>query len=210
MVPAGSHRISRVPRYSGAVSSSLQISDTGLSPATAVISITFSYLQSVSLLTVLQPRTVHCYTCGLGSCAFARHYSHNHFCFLFLRVLRCFSSPGWPSGLTGMSVSLLTGCPIGISTDQWIFAPTRSFSQLITSFFASESQGILHVPFSPFLISLSFITYCFCPCELLPYARFCCFGFGFLVYFICIPSCQCPLFSLPSLFKERCQTKSGE
>lgn len=31
---------------------------------------------------------------GLGSCAFARHYLRNHFCFLFLRVLRCFSSPG--------------------------------------------------------------------------------------------------------------------
>ena len=33
---------------------------------------------------------------GLGSCAFARHYLRNHFCFLFLRVLRCFSSPGSP------------------------------------------------------------------------------------------------------------------
>ena len=31
---------------------------------------------------------------GLGSSDFARRYSRNHFCFLFLRVLRCFSSPG--------------------------------------------------------------------------------------------------------------------
>ena len=31
---------------------------------------------------------------GLGSCAFARRYSRNHFYFLFLRVLRCFNSPG--------------------------------------------------------------------------------------------------------------------
>ena len=31
---------------------------------------------------------------GLGSFPFARHYLGNHFCFLFLRVLRCFSSPG--------------------------------------------------------------------------------------------------------------------
>ena len=30
---------------------------------------------------------------GLGCSAFARHYLRNHFCFLFLRVLRCFSSP---------------------------------------------------------------------------------------------------------------------
>ena len=34
---------------------------------------------------------------GLGSCAFARHYLRNHCYFLFLRVLRCFSSPGSPT-----------------------------------------------------------------------------------------------------------------
>ena len=33
---------------------------------------------------------------GLGYCAFARHYLRNRFYFLFLRVLRCFSSPGSP------------------------------------------------------------------------------------------------------------------
>jgi hypothetical protein len=44
-----------------------------------------------------QPRT--CNTCrlshtyGLASSAFARHYSRNHGCFLFLWVLRCFTSP---------------------------------------------------------------------------------------------------------------------
>ena len=44
-----------------------------------------------------QPRTRN--TCrlshahGLGSSAFAHHYSRNHYCFLFLRVLRCFTSP---------------------------------------------------------------------------------------------------------------------
>jgi hypothetical protein len=31
---------------------------------------------------------------GLGFFPFARRYSGNHYCFLFLRVLRCFSSPG--------------------------------------------------------------------------------------------------------------------
>jgi hypothetical protein len=30
---------------------------------------------------------------GLAFSAFARHYSRNHGCFLFLRVLRCFTSP---------------------------------------------------------------------------------------------------------------------
>ena len=31
---------------------------------------------------------------GLGSSTFARRYLWNHYCFLFLRVLRCFTSPG--------------------------------------------------------------------------------------------------------------------
>ena len=38
------------------------------------------------------------------------------------------------------------GCPIRRLTYQRIFAPTRHFSQLITSFFASVSQGIHHAP----------------------------------------------------------------
>ena len=45
--------------------------------------------------TVLQPPSRR-NASGLGWCAFARHYLRNHFCFLFLRVLRCFSSPGSP------------------------------------------------------------------------------------------------------------------
>ena len=44
---------------------------------------------------VLLPRTCR-NTCGLGCSPFARHYWGNHCCFLFLRVLRCFSSPRWP------------------------------------------------------------------------------------------------------------------
>src|SRR5690606_33341819 len=39
-------------------------------------------------------RVSHAY--GLASSSFARHYSRNHGCFLFLRVLRCFTSPGSP------------------------------------------------------------------------------------------------------------------
>ena len=45
------------------------------------------------------PQPLACNPCrvshkqGLATSAFARHYSRNHFCFLFLRVLRCFTSP---------------------------------------------------------------------------------------------------------------------
>ena len=43
--------------------------------------------------------SVPCDTHGLGSSAFARHYSRNHCYSLFLQVLRCFSSPGSPTAL---------------------------------------------------------------------------------------------------------------
>ena len=59
--------------------------------------------------------------------------------------------------------SHLPGCPIRISRDQGLFAPPPGFSQLITSFFASESPGIHRLPLLTFftrhfragLISLS-------------------------------------------------------
>ena len=40
----------------------------------------------------------------------------------------------------------MPGFPIQTSADQFVFANPRSFSQLITSFFASESLGIPHTP----------------------------------------------------------------
>ena len=85
---------------------------------------------------------------GLGSSAFARHYLRNHVYFLFLRVLRCFSSPRWPTDYRYGPCG--PGCPIRIFTGLGLFAPHRNFSQLITSFFASESLGILHAPFFTF------------------------------------------------------------
>ena len=51
-------------------------------------------------------------------------------------------------------VSLPAGCPIRKSMSMRVCAPEHGLSQLVTSFFASESQGILHVPFSPFRFSL--------------------------------------------------------
>ncbi len=52
--------------------------------------------------------------------------------------------------------ALRLGCPIRTSTDQWMFAPPRRFSQLITSFFASERLGIHHTPFfTSLFLSLS-------------------------------------------------------
>ena len=80
---------------------------------------------------------------GLASSAFARHYLRNHFCFLFLRLLRCFSSAGLR---LYHAVFNCIGFPIRTSADQGSFAPPRRFSQLTTSFVASGSQGIPHAP----------------------------------------------------------------
>ena len=52
----------------------------------------FSYLQA-HLLRSITPECTHS---GLGWSHFARRYSGNRVFFLFLRVLRCFSSPGSP------------------------------------------------------------------------------------------------------------------
>ena len=81
---------------------------------------------------------------GLGCSAFARHYLRNHYCFLFLRVLRCFSSPGLPP--CGYYIFNIVGCPIRKFADQFVCANPRNLSQLITSFVVSESLGIPHTP----------------------------------------------------------------
>ena len=70
--------------------------------------------------------------------------------FLFLRVLRCFSSPRSPPSYNGYPSFRQVGCPIRKSPDQRPFAPTRGLSQLVTSFIACESLGIRHTPFTTF------------------------------------------------------------
>ena len=118
----------------------VRISRKGLSPAMATLSCVFRYASLPALPAVLQPRALPQDNPGLGSCAFARHYLRNRCYFLFLRVLRCFSSPGSPRDCVAVSGSLPTGFPIRTSAGHRAFAPHRGFSQLITSFIASESH----------------------------------------------------------------------
>ena len=130
---------------------------TGLSPPTAGLPRPFQFA-SLDDVAVLQPRARR-NAPGLGSSPFARRYLGNHYCFLLLRVLRCFSSPGLPP-LSWVAPSPALGCPIRKSPDHRLFAPPRSLSQLITSFVASESQGIprtLLVTFS--ILFDSFVLY---------------------------------------------------
>ncbi len=99
---------------------------------------------------------------GLGSSDFARHYFRNHGCFLFLPVLRWFTSRG--SLRTPMysahdfHCSQRKGFPIRISPDHRLPAPPRSFSQLATSFIACSCQGIHTHALSSLTIKLTPLT----------------------------------------------------
>ncbi len=152
MVPTDSHRITRVPRYSGYHYLTISF------PYGAITryGTTFQWLpvRSCSNVVALQPRHRRNGT-GLGWSDFARRYSRNHYCFLLLRVLRCFSSPGLPP--CGYYIFNIVGCPIRIPADQLVCANPRSFSQLIASFIASESLGIPHTLLFSLLCYLSFL-----------------------------------------------------
>ena len=98
MVPADSDRISRVPPYSGY---HYLLSAYVYGPITP-FGQTFQTvpLRINSNRVVLQPQ--NCLNnSGLGYSPFDRHYLGNHYCFLFLRLMRCFSSPGLPPDCSG-------------------------------------------------------------------------------------------------------------
>ena len=87
---------------------------------------------------------------GLGCCDFARHYFRNRGFFLFLQVLRWFTSLsslvpdyGFIEPYGGFTP---VGFPIRKSPDQSLLAAPRGLSQLATSFIACFCQGIHHAP----------------------------------------------------------------
>ena len=94
MVPADSRGIPRVPRYSGYRPPDESLRVRGSHPLRPPFPGAF-HSRHGRLTTVLQPRR-RLDAGGLGSSAFARHYSRNHCYFLLLWVLRCFSSPRSP------------------------------------------------------------------------------------------------------------------
>ena len=142
MVPPSSHGISRAPRYFGYCSSTFVFTYRILTffdqPSHAV------RLTIVVLNAVLNPERIA--PLGLASSAFARHYSQNLGWFLFLALLRCFSSGGSPRTPILFNARWLTfsqpGFPIRISMDHWLLSPTHSFSQIAASFVGSWCQGI--------------------------------------------------------------------
>ena len=117
MVPPSSHRVSRVRRYSGY---------RWLKILFAYRILTFfdwpSHVIRLKIFnTVFCPNPEGITTFGLASSAFARHYWRNLCWFLFLALLRCFSSGGSPHipiySVYDDKTFLLPDCSIRKSTD---------------------------------------------------------------------------------------------
>ena len=130
MVPAPSYEISRVSHYSGFYLVNLffvywTFTVFGLLSQTIL-------LNSLNQLCSPNPRWIS--SSGLGSSYFARHYFRNRVFFLFLWVLRCFSSP--------------RSHPIHYFTHVWI---NQLFSWL--EFPHSDIHGLLNICFSPWLFA---------------------------------------------------------
>src|SRR5579871_7076311 len=151
MVSADSRRVPRAPRYSGTGFESRSFLSTRLSrsmePLPRGLQLTTGLV--TLLLPALQP-PLDRNPLGLGCCDFARHYFRNRGFFLFLQVLRWFTSlsslvPDYEfigpyPGFTRM------GFPIRTSPGQSLLAALRGLSQLATSFIACFCQGIHHAP----------------------------------------------------------------
>ena len=151
MVSVDSRRVSRAPRYSGTGFESRSFSFTRLSRSMAPLPRGLQLTTGLVtlLLPALQP-PLNRDPMGLGCCDFARHYFRNRGFFLFLQVLRWFTSlsllvPDYVfiGPYYGFTV---VGFPIRTSPSQSLLAARRGLSQLATSFIAIFCQGIHHAP----------------------------------------------------------------
>ena len=92
MVPARSIKVPRVSMYSG-----YHCADSPFVYGALTLCGLLSQSSSTGVIrSRCVVRTPWCTHHGLGSSAFARRYWRNRCFFLFLRLLRCFSSPGSP------------------------------------------------------------------------------------------------------------------
>ena len=148
-------RIPRVPTYSG---SRLPSHLFAYGPLT-LSRITFQ-ISSAKLFCAFRGPLPHayCYT-WFGLFRFRSPLlSESLFYFLFLRVIRWFSSPGSPR-IPMDSVYDITALPvmsflIRISAGRGSFAAHRSFSQLVTSFFGAMYQASSCMLFVAYSISI--------------------------------------------------------
>ena len=109
MVPADSDRVPRAPPYSGTRPRPSLLRVREFHPLRRDFPDASTSIDDLRGLALQHP-TVRKHP-GLGSSPFARHYSGNRCFFLFLRVLRCFSSPRWPRDIITVTGLLPAGLP---------------------------------------------------------------------------------------------------
>ena len=90
MVPPNSHKVSRVSWYFGSRLLNIHFA-YGAFTLSGWLSQNHSAMKSSHIMRSITPERTRS---GLGSFHFARRYFGNRVFFLFLRLLRCFSSPG--------------------------------------------------------------------------------------------------------------------
>jgi hypothetical protein len=113
MVLPASDGVSRVPPYSGSTREGTKFQLQGFYLLWLTFPGCFAYFVPF-LLHNECPTTPRGKPLGLGCFRFARRYSGNRVCFLFLWVLRCFSSPGLPSHTLYIQVWIL------FHYEQWV------------------------------------------------------------------------------------------
>ena len=145
MVPADSRRIPRVPRYSGYRYASFRFEYRTVTVCGQSFQ---AVLLTKFLATARSYNPIHAVTRMVWAPLLGESLL-----FSLPAGTKMFQFPALASILDGWYSFRIPGCPIRRFTDQGLFAPPRDFSQLITSFIASESQGIRHAPFLTFVIT---------------------------------------------------------
>ena len=147
MVPADSRRIPRVPRYSGYHFASSGFAYAAFTPCGGA----FQRLPLAFLVRSRGPTTLRTpKRPKFGLFPVRSPLLGESFLFSFPAGTKMFQFPAFASVFDGCHPFRMTGCPIRRSAHHRLFAPTRGFSQLITSFFASESLGIHRLPLLTF------------------------------------------------------------
>ena len=119
-----------------------------MSPSARRLSMRFAFLDMFPW-TLLQPRPVR-KPDGLGSAPFDRLYSGYRCFFLFLRVLRCFSSPRSPRHYAGDRPSACRVAPFGHSRIKACLQLPVNFRSFPRPSSPPDSLGILRSLFSSF------------------------------------------------------------
>ena len=165
MVLADSRRISRVLRYLGVRSESQRafayraFTFYGLTFQTVRLACWFLTLR---LYAERIPRPLRTQACsGLGSSPFARRYSGNRVFFLFLEVLRCFSSLGSRRATYGFSDGRLGITPAGFPHSGILGSkPACGSPRLIAASHALHRfLAPRHPPFALSSLTTNFTTY---------------------------------------------------